>query len=568
MFPALLLMFSVSIPAAMVNTKSIGQNSRLTISPTGSVKNGQSSVRSFRELNSPDATITVNTNLDNESNGCVIGNCTLREAITQANGTAQTDIIVFDPAVTGTILLTNGQLTVSSNLSINGPGARNLTINGNNTDRVFLIATPTSGGDFTVNISGLKITNGFAQPVLIGSTLIGDGGGILNGALLGILTGTSTLNLTEVAIDNNVATTLGGGVATRLGSITNITRSTVSNNTSNAVVPALGGDVGGGGISNVVGTTTINNSTISDNHSLAAGGGILNAAGVLHLTNNTISHNSSTLAGGGLVSVAGLITPILGLCNLRNTIIADNNSLQALNILGRDIVGVLGSFNSLGNNLIGSNYGAESSFLASVFSGTVPVPNVNGDIIGNILNINQVISPLLGTLQNNGGPTETRLPQPSSPVINRGNNCVLTDTCSSSLALPTDSPSATSALTTDQRGVGFPRQLGSAVEVGAVEISAPTAAGTTISGRVTQSNGKGISRAIVTLTDAEGTIRSVSTNTSGAFIFEAVLVQQTYILQVRHKQYTFTPQIISPTEDLIDVNLIGTPTGFKINSSF
>ncbi len=96
------------------------------------------------------------------------GNCTLREAIEQANGTAQADTIVFSPSVTGIITLINGQLTVSSNLSISGPGAKNLTISGNNADRVFLIATPISGGDITVNISGLTIQDGFAQPVLIG----------------------------------------------------------------------------------------------------------------------------------------------------------------------------------------------------------------------------------------------------------------------------------------------------------------------------------------------------------------------------------------------------------------
>ena len=305
----------------------------------------------IRAASNPPSVFTVNTNLDNESNGCAVGNCTLARSDQRCAETRrEPDTITFAPNVTGTITLTNGQLVADSDITIVGPGARNLAINGNNSDRVFVVATPLLGGDITVNISGLTITNGFAQPVLLGSTVIGDGGGILNGALLGLLSGTSTLNLTEVNVSGNRATTLGGGVATRLDARTNITRSLISNNTSNATVPVIGGDVGGGGISNIGSFTTVSNSTITNNKSLAAGGGILNAAGTVNLTNNTISNNRSTLAGGGVVSTVGVVILNLGVTNLRNTIIANNNDLLASNILGRDVVGVLGSFNSLGNN--------------------------------------------------------------------------------------------------------------------------------------------------------------------------------------------------------------------------
>lgn len=512
-----------------------------------------------RAAANPTSTFTVNTNLDDESNGCAVGNCTLREAINDANNTPQPDTINFAPTVTGSITLTSGQLIASSDITINGPGARVLSINGNNTDRVFLVATPLFGGDIAVSISGLTITNGSAQPVLIGSTIIGDGGGILNGALLGILSGTSTLDLTEVTVNGNQATTLGGGIATRLNAITNITRSTISNNVSNAIVPDVGGDVGGGGISNVVGITTITNSTISNNNSLAAGGGILNAAGILNLTNNTITNNDSTLAGGGVVSVIGVLTPILGVANVRNTIIANNNDLLGTNILGRDVVGVLGSFNSLGNNLIGSNFGAEVNFTASLFVGITPQPNVNGDIVGNVVIGNQVIDPLLSALQNNGGQTNTRLPQTGSPAIDRGNNCVLTNSCSISLPF---------ALTIEQRGAGFARLRGGAVEIGAVEAAGPTAAAVSISGRVTQSNGKGIFRAAVTLTDSTGKVLTATTDFRGNYSFDSIEVQRTYILEVRHKQYNFTPQIITPGEDLLGINIIGTLSDETILSAF
>ncbi len=501
--------------------------------------------------------IVVDSLADSEDNGCAVGICTLREAINDANTTTVADTINFQTGLSGTIFLTRGQLVASSDMLINGPGARVITISGSNVNRILLVATPVSGGDITVSINNLKFQDGFAQPILIGTTLIGDGGGILNGAILGVISGTSTLNLSRVAIDRNRATTLGGGIATRLNAVTNIYRSLVSNNTSNATVPVLGGDVGGGGISNVAATTTLLNTTVTNNTSLAAGGGILNAAGTLNLADNTISHNNSTLAGGGVVSVVGVIPTVLGVTYVRNTIIANNNDLLATNILGRDVVGVLGSFNSLGNNIIGSNFGAEVNFAASVFIGNTPQPNVNLDVVGGVAVGNRIIDPLLGPLQNNGGLTDSRLPQAGSPAIDKGNNCVLTNTCSTPYI---------AAMMTEQRGAGFPRRQGSAVDIGAVETLAPTAAGTTVAGRVIQSNGRGIFRAVVSLTDRTGKVRTATTDFSGRFTFEGIDAQQTYVLTVQHQQYDFASQIITPTSDLLDLSLVGIPSGGGLSS--
>ena len=497
--------------------------------------------------------IVVNSLLDNENDGCAVGACTLREAINDANATSRADTINLPNNLTGTIFLTAGQLIAYTDMTINGPGARNLIVNGSGADRVFLIATPISGDDITVSINNITVENGSAQPVLIGSTLIGDGGGILNGALLGVLSGTSTLNLSRVSVSNSKTTTLGGGIANRLNAVTNVYRSLVSNNSSDGVLPNLGG----GGISNTTGTMTLINTTISDNDTLAAGGGILNTAGTVNLINDTISNNRSTLAGGGVVSTAGVIPTVLGVTNIRNTIIANNNDLLATNVLGRDVVGVLGSFNSLGNNLIGSSFGAEANFTVSVVVGTTPQPNVNGDIVANANIGNQVIDPKLGALQNNGGLTDTRLPLTGSPAIDRGNNCVLTNTCS------TPQPFA---LSTEQRGAGYPRLQNSRVDIGAVEALAPTASGTVIAGRVTQTNNKGIFRAVVSLTDRTGAVRAVNTSFNGSFRFDSVDAQQTYILHVQVQDYDFATQVVTPTADLLDLRLVGIPSGGGLSS--
>ncbi len=74
----------------------------------------------------------------------------LRQALANAN---DGDTITF--AVTDRIGLTSGELLVNSSITISGPGANNLAVNGNGKSRVFHVA---SGK--TATISGLAITNG------------------------------------------------------------------------------------------------------------------------------------------------------------------------------------------------------------------------------------------------------------------------------------------------------------------------------------------------------------------------------------------------------------------------
>lgn len=493
------------------------------------------------------ATYTVDTTLDNESDGCGLGQCTLREAINSANSSPDPDTIDFQPGLNGTIFLLNGQLVISSNVTINGPGARDLTVSGANSDRVFLIATPIFGGDFSVEISGLTITDGRALPV---AGLAGDGGGILNGALLGIVSGKSTLTLHEVNVSNNLATTLGGGIATRLGAETIISNSLISGNISNGVPFVPGGDAGGGGVSNEAATITIVNTTITNNSTLAAGGGILNAAGQMHLTNDTITHNESTLVGGGVVSLLGVLPP-LGVTHLRNMIIAENKSLFGTDLLSSDLLGVLGSFNSLGHNLIGSNRSVEVYFQASLFIGTRPQPNVNLDLVGNVVIANQIINPLLSALQDNGGPTDSRIPLPLSPVLNAGDNCVYTNTC----AVNPAGRNPHTALVFDQRS-NMIRLMNSQVEIGSTEVPlAPTAAEVSVSGRVMDENYHGIYRALVTLTDSDGNVHTSVTNPFGYFNFKGIIAGQTVVISAEHKSFEFSPQVLTVDDEISDLNI-------------
>src|SRR6266446_1662861 len=101
------------------------------------------------------ANITVTDTADN-------GPGTLREALASAaNGDT-----IDATGVSGSILLTSGELLVANSVTILGPGPANLAVNGNAASRVFHIGSGT-----VVTIAGLTITNGRAD----------SGGGIYTG---------------------------------------------------------------------------------------------------------------------------------------------------------------------------------------------------------------------------------------------------------------------------------------------------------------------------------------------------------------------------------------------------
>ena len=363
-------------------------------------------------------TVTVTKTADTNDGACN-ADCSLREAI----NTFGSDTIVFSSLfdTPQTITLTLGELPINKNLGIIGKGARLLTVQrstamGTAEFRVFNV----SGSGVNVTLSGLTVSNG--------RDLVG--GGIRNG-------NGAILRLNSVSVKNNSAST-GAGIY-NTGATLNIINSTISHNTGST------GITSGGGINNNADAILdIANSTISNNIA-HDGGGILNFSR-LRLNNVTITNNAASDSGGGLS-----INLTAADVKLRNTIIAGNSAPSAPDILHQ-----IGQLSSLGNNLIGNNFSADASFPAGN-------PNSIGDRVGTPT---APIDAQLGPLQNNGGQTDTHAPFAGygvvSPAVNTGNNCV------TNLSCPTDNPHA--ALNADQRGTGFLRQRGSAVDLGAFEL--------------------------------------------------------------------------------------------------
>jgi hypothetical protein len=98
---------------------------------------------------------------------------------------------------------------------------------------------------------------------------------------------------------------------------------------------------------------------------------------------------------------------------------------------------------------------SSSNNIVGVDSNVIGISNddVNGNQVGTA---GTPVDPLLGALADNGGPTFTHALTNLSPAIDTGNNAFALDQNSV-------------ALTTDQRGTGFPRFENSVVDIGAFE---------------------------------------------------------------------------------------------------
>src|SRR5262249_27902286 len=82
----------------------------------------------------------------------------LRAPITAANSNPAAARIVFAPTAHGTITLTSGQLSITDDLKIDGPGAHALAVSGNDASRVFRIDS-----GVVVDIDDLTVTHGRAD---------------------------------------------------------------------------------------------------------------------------------------------------------------------------------------------------------------------------------------------------------------------------------------------------------------------------------------------------------------------------------------------------------------------
>jgi predicted outer membrane repeat protein len=195
------------------------------------------------------------------------------------------------------------------------------------------------------------------------------------------------------------------------------------------------------------GNVTVTDSTLSNNVSGGGGdGGGVCAHGNLTAINSTVTRNTATGQGGGLDTNGDL--------TLVYATVVQNTAPTGAN-LGFLTFAAFGSAVALpqGGGANCSGPGTTNGFnftddSSCGFGATETHPGVD---------------PGLGALTNNGGPTQTQLPQPGSPLL----DTIPVAHCS-------DDGAAAITPLVDQRGVTRPR--GAGCDVGAVEVQTVTPA--------------------------------------------------------------------------------------------
>lgn len=389
------------------------------------------------------ASIVVNSDSDTVAND---GLCTLREAITAANGDTASgaaagecaagsgaDTITF--AANYTITLVGSQLpTVTTTMTITGNGTVNTIVQANVAPNIasYRVLNVSNTGNLTIN--DLTIRHG---------NTIGDGGGIQNGGIL-------TVN--DSLVTANQATTgsgRGAGIS-NTGTLI-INNSTISNNTATFYE--------GGGIFNT-GSATITDSIISDNTSLGFGGGVSNW-GTLIATATTFSNNGASISGGAINNTNGItisksvfkgnfstlgngggIANFDGTTTISNSTMTENSAATGGAIYSTQSAGT--AVLTVTNSTISGNTGGGGVNVtgSTTFTNTIISNNTSGNCTGTITNGGNNIddgttcgwasasgsmsstNPMLVALTNNGGLTETMALQTGSPAIDTGNTTV------------------------------------------------------------------------------------------------------------------------------------------------
>jgi len=456
------------------------------------------------------ATITVATTTDETA---VNGQCSLREAIINANNDAATnpdcaagsgaDTIIL-PAGTYTLTIAGsdslasqtagttvenpavGDLDITGTLTINGAGQSTTIVQaGADTasaiDRIF-DSRPSS----TLTLTNMTVRNGNAPSKTTAPQFIDFGGAIRSDGRLtldnvtvgasrtqgpggGIFASGTGIAATNITVSGNNAGNYGGGIAIQANSGT----STLTNVTANGNTALTDG----GGVT-FLSAGDLVNSTVSGNTALR-GGGVSVREGPVNITASTINGNTATgsnASGGGISITIDLSSNALTVTN--STITGNTVNATAGTANGGGIARTGASSNLTLQNVTVDDNGATNG--ANVFftgAGTAANATARNTIIANPRSgtncnisfatatndlssdatcfptgLGNLLSanPLLGALANNGGPTQTKALGAGSPAIDAG--------------------AALSCPATDQRGVARPQ--GAGCDIGAFEAGA------------------------------------------------------------------------------------------------
>jgi len=428
------------------------------------------------------ATITITTAGDAGS----ASTCTLRQALASANadsagssscvaGSGDDSIAFADNLRNSKITLANGPLAITSNVTLTGTGQ---TIDANGTSSVLYV-----NGNPTVSLSYLTITGGDA-----GTAYFAGGINVINTAppvkpgnpfktaaaqhratpIEQLPQANQGVTLSHVTITGNTSKYIGGLLVE--GSYTTLDQCTVSNNTATGSAKGIAGGVA------AFGSAVLAYSSTFSGNSVPAGGvqptgGIVGYYALIGLIESTVAGNSakgSDYVAGGVAQSSQKSGGKYGVITINSTISGNSATSAGTNATGGVLLGAgSGDGGAYFTNTIVDGNTASRGTTPNVAAVGASVVDAKYSLFGTELQATLTgnhnvfaADPKLGPLANNGGPTLTRGLLAGSPALDAGDT------------------SQVSTIPNDQRGPGFPRVVGPAVDIGAFEgqVAAPAAA--------------------------------------------------------------------------------------------
>lgn len=426
----------------------------------------------------------------------------LRDAV---NSAVDGDTIDMTSLSCSTITLTTGSiLTFANNLTLDGPGALSLTIDGGNQYAPLLHV-----GSGTLAINDLSVADGYKYSTNA-QTNPTKGGCIYSTGTVSL--SHSWVKYCQASSSNTTLGVKGGGIYGRNGvtlSYSNVT----GNSASSSALYAYGGGIYTQGFFTAVNSFVSGNTTTAATWAQGAGaevgsffGGNVDGGSTIakysSISNNTASGGTGSL-GSGLYTTGNLTLEFSLVAKNSGSygamhVLTGSNVSYPFTILDSTISGNESTFGNAGlflsnyptrianstvtNNLVTttatSKYGAgvrvsgtplelQSSIISgnATDEGSGPMEDDIGySSSGSLSGANNLIFisaltlpsdtivgyPQVAALSYNGGPTATHALLPESLAVDAGNNAA--------------------GLAYDQRGAGYPRTIGSSTDIGAFEL--------------------------------------------------------------------------------------------------
>ncbi len=338
----------------------------------------------------------------------LVSDCTTEQGLTAALATV-TSFGTIQFTCDGTIPITS-TIAIDQSVTITGRG-HSVTLDGGNANRLFTVATSaTASVQIVFAVTYLTLANGNAVNAGSGG---GRGGAIYagNAQFGGAGPQPAVIHAGNDTFTSNSGTN-GGAIAANFGNLT-VTNSTFSANQATAGNGgAIGDDEPPPPAGQALYAATLAGNVFSGNTATGTGGAIgLGTNSPATITDSTFFNNSAP-SGGSAIGTFGTVNLLF------STVAGNYNGSAAISDVASGTFVLQGNIFDNATNCSRTDTWTDSGY---------NLQSVNNSDCGFSAGTDVTGDPLLGALQDNGGPTQTMWLGPGSPALGAGQGCPLTD---------------------------------------------------------------------------------------------------------------------------------------------